>query len=111
MSQESDRAARHRNRRVPRAYLTLLHREEKLLAGFLFRNLGAFFAGLGESDRNGLLSALHRAPFPAPARFQRPTFSPVHGALHALARRFSVSGHLVSPFCLKHGIVESQIGF
>src|SRR6266436_6456726 len=71
---------------------------EDLLAGFLSRNLRAFFPGLGEPDGNGLFSAFYPAPFAAPARFQRSTFFTVHGTLHALARRSSVSGHSVSPF-------------
>ena len=53
-------------------------------------NLGAFFAGFRESDRNGLLAALHRATLAAAARLERASFFTVHGALHALTGGFPV---------------------
>ena len=51
---------------------------------------GAFFAGFRESDRNGLLAALHRATLAAAARLERASFFTVHGTLHALTGGFPV---------------------
>jgi len=66
-------------------------------AGFLSGDLGAFLAGFGQADGDGLLATFHPASLAAFSRTQRSPLFAMHGALHALACRFTVSGHFVFP--------------
>src|SRR3954462_4446400 len=74
-----------------------------LLATFLSRDLRAFLARFGESDRDCLLPALHCSALSAPAALQRSAFSATHCAFDAFARGFPVfpSARFFSPTLLR----------
>ena len=68
-----------------------LANEKTALAGFFSRDSGAFLAGFGEPDRDGLLAAFYAASlaaFPGP---QGATLPSAHGARDGFGRSFAVS--------------------
>src|SRR5881394_2074776 len=61
-----------------------------LSTALLARDLRAFLARFGQSDRDRLLATLHFAAFAATAALERAFFPATHCALHALTCRFAV---------------------
>src|SRR4030081_498736 len=76
-------------RHAPSAAALRRRLPRRLLARTLARHLGAFGAGLRETDGDRLLAALHLG-MTAGAALQRAGLSLVHRALHALARGLAV---------------------
>src|ERR1051325_10059992 len=57
------------------------------------RDFGPLLSRFREPDRDRLLATLHATALAAAPAAQRPALAAVHGALHAPARRSSISWH------------------
>jgi hypothetical protein len=70
------------------------------LGGFLSRNLRSLFSRFGETDRYGLLSAVHFSSLSSLTRTQSATLFAMNRALDRLSGRVAILRHCVSPYRL-----------